>query len=285
MGDYRDHPAIKAVRAANFPKFGPELWASEFVGICHAMPVRLPNGGTKKIAITRYVSGSSGPRTNRAFTLKALLLKSEAVKKDKNATSWLEKSWGRIRECFWGHGQLEELSLLLELALRAEVVTPDQLQNWVTKDQEIGLDCNGFTNAYYSAIGCFENNAIYYHNKYKQIAGVAHNWYEIDYDSVILWARPKKSDGKKNLWEVIPNRQKGPDHHAHIGVIDHVLNNEVVVCQQGSNVGPRISTYKIVSEPPSKAKGKEVWYLRESGKSQAQTVILTKTMPTYSAGE
>jgi len=68
-------------------------------------------------------------------------------------------------------------------------------------------------------------------------------------------------------------------------VIDHVLNDEVVVCQHGSNVGPRMSTYKIVSEPPSKAKGKEVWYLREIGTSKTQTVILTKTMPTYAAGE
>lgn len=286
MGNYRDHPAIKEIRNANFPRFKPELWCSEFVEICHALPVRLPGGGKKKVAITRYKSGTGGGAYKRAGLLRGQLQKNPEVQKDKHAINWLDVSKQRVRMAFCGHATLEELSLLFELALKAGLVSVDRLQNWIDQDQEFGLDCNGFTNAYYTAIGSFLENPIHYHNKYKQIAGVAHDWYDIDYDSVILWARPKASAGdKKDLWEVIPNGQKGPDHHAHIGVIDHVLNDEVVVCQHGSNVGPRISTYKIISELPSKKKGKEVWHLREIGKSAEQTVILTKTMPTYAAGE
>lgn len=240
----------------------------------------------KKVAITRYKSGTGGGAYKRAGTLRGQLQKNAEVKKNNHAKNWLDVSKHRIRMAFCGHATLEEISLLCELSLEAGLVSADRLQAWIDQDQEIGLDCNGFTNAYYTAIGCFLEKPIHYHNKYKQIAGVAHSWYDIDYDSVVLWARPKVSDDqKKDLWEVIPNGHKGPDHHAHIGVIDHVLNDEVVVCQHGSNVGPRISTYKIVSEPPSKKKGKEVWYLREIGKSKAQTLILTKPMQTFAAGE
>lgn len=301
MERYRNHKAIKSIRTANFKSFGPELWASEFVKICHSVPVRTPDGSVKKIAITKYISGHSANRRKRAQTIKQKLINNEEVKKDTDAIDWLSKSWDRISACFFGHGQIEEISLLAELALKADLVKPNRLQKWINDDQLIGLDCNGFTNAYYSAIGCFLENPIHWHNKYKQIAGVAHSWHNINYDSAVLWARnkSKKSDKDENgdgkidkkdritldTWEVIPNGHKGPDHNAHIGVIDHVMNDEVVVCQHGSNAGPRMSTYKIVSEPPNKKRGHEIWYLREKGKSKAQTVILTKTMPTYAAGD
>lgn len=296
MGSYRDAAAIKAVRNASFPSFGPQLWATDFVDICHAVPVRLPDGGTKKIAITKYVSGSSGPRTSRAYTLKSQLTKSEAVKEDKDAHNWVKTSWLRIRECFWGHGQIEEIALLLELALKAGLVTPDRLQEWVTSDQKIGLDCNGFTNAYYSALGCFLNKPIYYHNKYRHIAGTAYTWDDINYDSAVLWARQKfnmvdvdkNDDGivdfrKKvelDTWQVIPNGQSG----AHIGVIDHVMNDTIVVCQQGSDIGPRVTEYKIVSEALKKQKAYAVWKLKQGTRDPIR-VVLTKSMPVYAAGE
>ena len=182
----------------------------------------------KKVAITRYKSGTGGDAYKRAGTLRSHLQKNSEVQKDKNAKNWLDVSKHRIRMAFCGHATLEEISLLCELSLKAGLVSVDRLQAWIDQDQEIGLDCNGFTNAYYTAIGCFLENPIHYHNKYKQIAGVAHNWYDIDYDSVVLWARPKKSEEKKDLWEVIPNGHKGPDHHAHIGV-----------CQRRSKIRPR----------------------------------------------
>lgn len=289
MGNYRDHPAIKEVRKANFPQFKPELWCSEFVETCHAMPVRLPNGGRKNVAITRYKSGTGGGAYKRAGTLRSLLRNSSAIEDGSDAKKWLDVSKHRVRMAYCGHATLEEISLLCELALKAGAVSPDRLQEWISQDQEIGFDCNGFTNAYYTAIGCFLEKPIHYHNKYKQIAGVALDWHDINYDSAAIWARPKpqKSGEKasKTTWQVIPNGQKGPDHHAHIGVINHVRNDSVVICQHGSNVGPRTSKYKIVAQPKSRKRGQEVWYLLEEGKQKAQTHILTKSMPTYVAGE
>lgn len=300
LGVYRDHPAIKKIRSSNFPTFRRELWASQFVNICHNLPVRLPGGGTKKVSITRYKSGTGGGAYKRAGTLRRLLRDNAEVKKDHAAIDWLDVSKERVRTVYCGHGILEEISLLCELAVKADLVKPANLQKWIDDDQGIGLDCNGFTNAYYTAIGCFLEKPIHYHNKYRSIAGVAFTWDDINYDSTVLWAhnrlktysRDINRDGKvdkndkRNIWEVIPNMTKSAEGvNAHIGVVDHVHDDSVFICQHGSNQGPRVSEYKIVSEAEGRKRYKAAWKLQERGKSKQISVIITKPMPTYAAGE
>jgi hypothetical protein len=47
---------------------------------------------------------------------------------------------------FWGKGSPEDCQIVLQLALRLALSTPDQLQRWA--DANIGLDCNGFVGNY-----------------------------------------------------------------------------------------------------------------------------------------
>ena len=299
MALYVDHAALSPLQTQLF-RYGPHMWATDMVKIYHNLPVRLGAGKQAKIAVTKYISGEDGDRRKAAKALRRRLLDSSVAAEDANVRSWLEMGEARIRKAHAGHGLPEEISLLCELAVKAGEVSEGMLAKWAA--ERFGLDCNGFANAYFTCLGCFQQ-PIHYHNKYRQIAGTAYDWSELCYDNAVLWAWHKgkwvtKKDAQGNTidanndkkpdreriefdpWEVRPN----PGNKAHIAVVDHCVGTDkLVICQQGSDVGPRVNEYEIVSKPKARNKDYAVWRIRVQGGS-AEDVIFTRIMPSYVAG-
>jgi len=138
---------------------------------------------------------------------------------------------GMISRAFYGKGTPEDCTTALKYALRYGRTTPDRLQSYCDQVALIGLDCNGFVNNYFRALGRIAHD--WSNDEYA--AGTLRNAVsEIQAEDVLLWA---DSHGNLLLWP-----------HAHIAVLasaPDTLGHATVVESAKSMGGLTHSTYTI----------------------------------------
>ena len=163
--------------------------------------------------------------------------------------------------------------------------------------ESIGIDCNGFVNAYLTAAGYF-TQPLHSHPAMINVSPPAKTVSEISWDSIIVTARtltgaPVPTDPPPSPDEILYRVKKNPggtnDIGAHILVIDNWLEYGKTFYasdQPGTNYpGPRSLVYEIVEAPPASAKKKlnYVWTIRQqgSGKDGNRLVYITRQMQTH----
>ncbi len=127
-----------------------------------------------------------------------------------------------IANAFYGKGSPEDCAVALRHAVRYGRTRPEQLQNYCDRVAQIGLDCSGFVNNYFRAIGRIQQD--------RNIPDYAHGttrdaFAEIQARDVLVWAN---SQG-----QVLAHP------HAHIAVVDSVADNQghAVVVESASSLG------------------------------------------------
>jgi hypothetical protein len=287
MGTYNQHPALADIRAKLFP-YTPQMYPYQFMEYYYDLPVATPDGNFLSLTTTRYISNLSADRT------KARQDWTRAIKKHYDAKGWNPaiKAWvatDRDSAVFNGHGLPEEISLVCTLALVAGHKTEATVGQWA--NAFIGIDCNGFVNAYLSSIGLF-SKAVNFHPSYVNISPPASTVDEITCDSVIVTAKGTPTDtdkdGKADTTVYAVKKNPG-DKGAHILVIDDWEVNKKIFWAtdqpgQDNPAGPRCILYEIVT-PPANAKTKldRVWTIRKKGSGDGgnQLVYITRRMQAH----
>ena len=293
MSGYNNHPALLDIRAELF-NYPADIMPYQFMDYYYHLPVPTPSSGTLVVSATRYVSGVVEPGITERKAWRA------AVDAYFNKNGWDAdiKSWiklDRNAAVFNGHGLPEEIALVCRLALLSGYKTVATLPDWVSKS--IGIDCNGFVNAYYTAAGYF-GQPLHSHPSYINVSPPARTVSEINWDSAIVTARtisgvalptdPPPSQDEDN-YRVKINPGGKFDKGAHILVIDNWAEYGKTFWasdQPGTNYpGPRCLIYEIVKPPAAGAKRKKnyVWTIRKqgSGTDGDRLVYITRQMQSH----
>lgn len=277
------HPLVVPLRARRFP-YSWDMVPSDFRIYYHACPVELPGGDLALVAVLRYVSNAGVAARSRRDSWVGAVRAHAGAGISPLLSSWLGTS--RPMAVFNGHGLPEEISLVCQLAVSSGLCHRHDLQDWVRDN--IGLDCNGFVNAYYMSIGTF-NRVMHYHPKYVQHGARAVSNVQVDWDSCMVWAwKPGTGPGEdKTGYRVRAN----PGNDAHIAVIERWLDfgQSLIVVERGGNnrfpgrpAGLTRSIYTVVTKPPAGVKAREAgWEVRSEFRNATESVIITKRMPTY----
>lgn len=269
---YVTPPLLASIRQRHF-QYHNGMFPSDFMTCFYSLPVSVSGNKTVHLQATRYCSGSS---TERNAGRSAWL---SAVKKHYGAKGWPPglEAWvksDRDSAVFNGHGLPEELSMVCEMALNSGHKTEADLAAWV--DKMLGIDCNGFVNAYLTSLGTFVR-PLHYHPAYPKATREVGTVAEIRYDSVIVTA--KDGGGVK---------ANPSDDGAHIMVVEdwHVYGGSLLVAEQAGKdyAGPTVSIYDIVEGPPKNANKPRdyLWRLLKRGnaKNKSKLVYITGEMQT-----
>lgn len=245
MVNYSQHPALTAIKAKSFPYSG-WMYPKEFANYYLNLPVVTPGGKLLQLSCIRYCSGLRSPRLEgRIAWRKAVTKYFDSKGWDPAVKSWIETD--RTASVFAGHGLPEELSLACRLALDSGYKTESTLQDWAR--EMLGIDCNGFVNAYLTSLGLF-SKPLHKHPAYLNVSPPAQSDIEIDADSVIVTAigsgpghyRVKDNPSEKGAHILIVNGWKG--------------DNLEVTDQAGLHTydGPLTSEFRIIKAPPPDTK-------------------------------
>lgn len=270
---YNTPPMLADIRSRLFT-FHSGMFPSSFMNSYYELPVQTASKKLLTVQATRYCSGAREPRlAGRSAWLSDIKKHYKAKGWPPGLEAWIKSD--RDSAVFHGHGLPEELSMVCQMALESGHKTEQELASWV--DQMLGIDCNGFVNAYLTCLGTF-SHPLHTHPGYINVTPPARDVNEISYDSVIVTA--KTGGGVK----VNPG-----DEGAHIMVVDRweVNGSSLRVCEQpGTDYpGPITSVYTIVEAPPPSAKTKldYLWTLRKKGNPSKydKLVYITREMSSY----
>lgn len=271
--EYHNPTLLVEIRARHFNYHGG-IYPSDFMDYYYKLSVSTPSMKTLRLQATRYCSGAREPRVSgRQEWLKAVKKHYAAAGWPMGLETWIKSD--RDSAVFHGHGLPEELSMVCQMALDSGYKNEQSLPSWV--DQMLGIDCNGFVNAYLTCLGTF-SHPLHSHPSFINVTPPAKDVAEIDYDSVIVTA--KSGGGVK----VNPG-----DEGAHIMVVDSwdVKNSSLLVCEQPGKdyPGPVSSIYDIIKAPPASANKKleYLWTIRKRGNSSTydKLVYITREMGSY----
>lgn len=272
-GEYNNPALLVEIRARHFPYHGG-MYPSDFMEYYYKLPVSTTSKKTLRLQATRYCSGGREPRVSGRHAWV------KAVKKHYAAKGWPAglEAWiasDRDSAVFNGHGLPEELSMVCQMALESGYQSEETLPAWV--DQMLGIDCNGFVNAYLTSLGLF-SRPLHKHPQYPNVTPAAKELAEVDYDSVIVTAKP--GGGVKD---------NPSDKGAHIMVVHswNEKNSSLLVSEQAGEdyPGPTTSIYDIIKAPPASANKKldYLWTIRKRGNSSKydKLVYITRQMGSY----
>ncbi len=291
MGQYNKHPALADIQTRLFD-YPADIMPYQFMDYYYNLPVLRPDLTTMTVRATRYVSGVKEPGISARKAWRA------AVKAHFDAKGWNPdlKSWfltDRNAAVFNGHGLPEEISLVCLLAQVTGFKTGAELETWAY--DSIGIDCNGFVNAYLTAAGYF-TKPLHSHPYFINVSPPAKTVSEISFDSVIVTARtltgqPVPTDPAPSPDEILYRVKINPgsqnDLYAHILVIDNWQEYGKTFWasdQPGTDhPGPQCVIYEIVKAPPASAKLKlnYVWTIRKQSGGKNQLVYITRQMQTH----
>jgi len=275
MSLYNKHPALAPIRTRFFP-YSDNMFPYQFKDYYYNLSYRTPSGGMSRIHATKYISGYNSYRqqirTNWRRAVKRHFKTNDWPSAD--IKDWFKTERGRQGPVFFGQGLPEEISLVCELAVASGFKTTGTVRDWAAK--HIGIDCNGFVNAYLTSLGTF-SQAVQYHPRYPQITQAARTYSEITYDSVIVMA---KSLGNKNYRVKRNPKEDG----AHIMVIDYwdIHGSSFWATDQPGkrHPGPRSAIYDIVESPPNNASHNldYTWRIKRRGATRSKRVYITREM-------
>lgn len=279
VAQFAKHPALSYIQA-NFLAYHPNMYPADFAKLYKSLPVKLTTGPVIFVNVNSYVSKLK-PEAHKecgAFLRAARKWSStESSSYFPQARAWLYENVKRIVGVFAGKGLPEEISLVCSLAVASGFKSPASLGPWAHK--HIGLDCCGFTSAYFIALGTF-GKAVSDIPSYKTIGGVATRFADITYDNCILFA-----DMKGGLAKIRPN----PGNKSHIMVIecwyDYGDTFYVAQAADSKNGVSYDELYKVVKPPTIHDKDKAIWTLRRLDGWKTFTAVITKRMATYAAGD
>lgn len=159
---------------------------------------------------------------------------------------------GRIFAPFNGKALPEEMILTCILAVRTGMLTNRQLYDWV--DQHFGLDCSGFVNGYFIAIGRLRSEMII--SSYVEPART-HRLTTVDQigpRSVLVWAN---QNGQ------IP---RSPGHIAVVDGWESPGRTLRVAESSGSLRGLHLGTYEI-TRTPAETRRPALWQVRRPNRA------------------
>ncbi|MEM6972113.1 MAG: hypothetical protein AAF577_04845 [Pseudomonadota bacterium] len=273
MASFNAHPVLDIIRYPHF-NYSDNLYPFQFKEYYHKMPVILHTGQKITVTVWRYMSGYTGDRNKLFWKFRWRAKKYYDARGRYLEYDWLTSNSKRVQLCFYGQGMPEEISMIARMAVECGHVKPHDLKDWVGKT--FGMDCVGFANAYYCALGTFQD-AQYYIPKYKQIGGVAMSSADIRYDNAVLWARPKAGSDK---WEVRPN----PGNKAHIGVIDcwAEYGRSFWMTHQGSSKDfITTEVFDILDYPKSNKENEVHWRIQRRTGGKRYDVIITRELQSW----
>lgn len=271
------HPLIQPVRDRFF-HYQWSMFPHEFRGYYHDLPVGLPGNRSTTVSVYKYQAGWASEPAGQQYLLTKRIRKHHGAGISPILESWLSTS--RPTAVFAGHGLPEEISLVCTLAVNCGFKTEDELRAWVLK--YIGIDCNGFVNAYYMAIGTF-SRVLHSHPSYLSHAKPARSVSEITYDSCMLWASRKDRGNKPDEFKVVQN----PSDSAHIAVVDgwYEYGKSLLVTERGGTKrfkdppGIHYSIYDILSAPPAGCTDLQAgWKVKSRDRKTSDTVVITREM-------
>lgn len=289
MANYSHLHEVKLFRQSYYNQ-SQHLYPADFAEYYRRIPVYLPDGTKIFFGIRDYISSLSEGRSNQATALRRKIRDTWGADLHPSLQTWLSSK--RLAACFSGHGLPEEISMLASYAAYCGYKSAGELPNWLPS--VFGLDCNGFVNAYFTALTTFKK-ALYYIPSYTQHAGFALEENEISFDSVICFARRKvkkikiDEDGDGDIdridtivtkdWQVRPN----PGNQAHVMVIDDWTAkwDTVKVTQMSATYKLDTHLYDIVDPPAIKKKRRAVFRIRRKDTNKTIDVMISKRMPEW----
>lgn len=296
MSQYNKHPAVVAVKDRHF-SYSPEMYPFQFKYNYYKLPVTVASGDTIEVCATRYMSGHNAARQAARQAWRRAVMKHYDKEgwDDLFIKDWMESELGRQGAIFFGHGLPEEISLVCQLAMSSGYKSRYDVGDWA--HDCLGLDCNGFVNAYLTSLGTF-SGPHHYHPEYPQLTRAIKNRSEITYDNVIVTASNLKKvktdedlneDGKENdyIYEEQSNyhvKRNPNEEGAHILVIDFWAekNKSFWATDQRSknDPGPLSNIWHIVKEPKTNSGNwrKYVWKIRKDGTYKTKEVYITGRM-------
>lgn len=280
MASYTPNSALAAIKLKSFP-YTSWMYPDEFANYYRNLPFVTPNGKLLPLNCIKYCSKLVGPRSDERIRWR------KAVSDYFNVKGWEPalKDWvmnDRSAAVFSGHGLPEELSLACHLAMQVGYKTEATIVNWAR--QMLGIDCNGFVNAYLTSLGLF-TRPLHWHASYLDVSPAAGSLAEVDADSIITYALPIGAKG----FRVKNNGAEG----GHILVVNGWKGNNLEVTDQAGLHefdGPKTAQFVILSEPPPGAKPLDRVYTickkanmstPAKTKLYSQLVYITRPMQSY----
>lgn len=309
MSLYNKHPAVKKI-ADKYFDYSSAMYPYQFMDYYYNLPVTTPTGGKVHVLASSYISGDDGDgnrQKERGAWRRAVKKHFEAEGwDDADIKDWMTKELGRQGATFFGHGLPEEVSLVCQLALASGYKTTGTIDAWAEK--WMGIDCNGFVNAYLTSLGKF-SRPLHDHPSYINVSKPAKTTSEISYDSVIVTAQKvgadqiekyeekagddSLSDSKQRWFKQMAKAdykvRQNPGNGAHILVIDawHEQGRSFWATDQAgkAHLGPECNIWHIMDEPVSKGNHKRdyVWRIRKhnrGNKNSEKLVFITREMGT-----
>lgn len=289
MANYSHLHEVKLFRQSYYDQ-SQHIYPTEFKKHYQEIPVYLPNKTKIFFGITEYISSLSEARSNQATALRSKIRDTWGADLHPSLQTWLSSK--RLAACFSGHGLPEEISMIASYAAYCGYKSAGELPNWLPT--VFGLDCNGFANAYFTALTTFKK-PLFYIPSYTQHAGIALEENEISFDSVICFARKRKKtikhddndDGITDRvetivtkdWEVRPN----PGNGAHIMVVDHWTDkwNTLKVTQMSATYKLDTHLYDVVDPPAIKKKRRAVFRIQRRDTNKTIDVMISKRVPEW----
>ena len=240
MASYTPNPALAAIKLKSFP-YTSWMYPDEFANYYRNLPFVTPGGKLIPLNCIRYCSKLVGPRLKERTSWRTAVSSYLEVKGwDPALKDWVMND--RAAAVFSGHGLPEELSLACHLALQVGYKTEATIVDWAR--QMLGIDCNGFVNAYLTSLGLF-SRPVHWHPDYVNISPPAGSVAEIDADSIMTYAIPLGPQG----FRVRKNGLEG----GHILVVNGWKGKHLEVTDQAGLHdfdGPMTALFVILSEPP-----------------------------------
>lgn len=278
VAPFAKHSALSYIQASFFA-YHPDMYPADFGTHYKSLPVKLTTGSVIFVNVSTYVSKlkpAAHTECNAFLRAARKWTSTESSPYFPNAHGWLYENVERVVGVFAGKGLPEEISLVCSLAVASGFKSATTVGAWAYK--HIGIDCCGFTSAYFIALGTF-GKPVGNIPSYKSIGGVATRLADITYDNCILFA-----DMKAGVAKIRQN----PGNSSHIMVIECWCDygDTFYVAQAASSKGG-VSydlLYKVIKPPTIHDKDKAIWTLRRLDGWKNFTAVITKRMASYAAG-
>lgn len=216
---------------------------SDFVKRYHGLTVTGRLGGTRTAQVYKYFMWGTGS-LEKADEIKAKLEKDKSRKGEVERLATLAHASltdGLIRRVFEGKGSPSEIKTLLEAALISEEVPDDTDSLQAFCDENIGLDCSGFVNAYFRTMNWIGDSQ----SILDLVRGQRKDPTRIQPRDVLYWYSKMEKTG-----ELVPTPDTGKV--GHIAVVDSPpvstgdgLGTMTVCESRGGGIGISTNQYTI----------------------------------------